>query len=80
MKFNNFGLALGKNLKFYTRTAKGLKIKVRKFLELNPMFVEVTGGKPVGGGGGLFTSPRPPSGIGFKETRNSYFCVTPKNH
>ena len=30
-KFNNLGLALGTNLKFYTKVEKGLKQKVRKF-------------------------------------------------
>ena len=47
-KFNNLGLALGLNLKFYTSVAKGLKLKVRKFLGLIPTFVEVTGEKLVG--------------------------------
>ena len=32
--------------------AKGLKLKVRKFWELFPTFVEVTGEKLGGGGGG----------------------------
>ena len=45
--FNNLGLALGTNLKFYNNVAKGLKLKVRKFWGLNPTFVEVTGEKPV---------------------------------
>ena len=36
------------NLKFYTSVAKGLKLKVRKFLGLVPSFVEVTGEKLVG--------------------------------
>ena len=45
LKFNNLELALGTNLKFYTSVAKGLKLKVRKFLGLIPMFVEVTGEK-----------------------------------
>ena len=48
-KFNNLGLALGTNLKFYTSVAKGLKLKVRKFWGPNPTFVEVTGEKLVGG-------------------------------
>ena len=48
-------------LKFYTGVAKGSKLKVRKFWELIPTFIEVTGGKLEGegvggGGGGLFTS------------------------
>ena len=30
-KFNNLGLVLGANLKFYTSVVKGLKLKVRKF-------------------------------------------------
>ena len=41
-KFNNLGLALGTNLKFYTKVAKGLKQKVRKFWDLIPTFAEVT--------------------------------------
>ena len=44
-KFNNLGLALGINLKFYTSLPKGLKLKVRKFLGLILTFVEVTGEK-----------------------------------
>ena len=39
-KFNNLGLAPGTNLKFCTSGAKGLKLKVRKFLLPNPTFVE----------------------------------------
>ena len=54
-RFNNLGLALGTNLKFYTSVAKRSKLKVRKFWELIPTFVEVTGEKLVGGG--LFTPP-----------------------
>ena len=46
-KFNNLGLALGANLKFYTSLSKGLKLKVRKFWGLIPTFVEVTGEKLV---------------------------------
>ena len=48
-KFNNLGLALGTNLKFYTSLSKGLKLKVRKFGGLTPLLVEVTGEKLVGG-------------------------------
>ena len=48
-KFNKFGLALGTNLKFYTTVTKELKVKVSKFLELVPTFVEVTREKLVGG-------------------------------
>ena len=55
-KFNNLGLALGTNLKFYTSVAKGLKLKVRKFWGLIPMFVEVRGEKLVEG---LFAPPLP---------------------
>ena len=47
-KFNNLGLALGTNLKFYTSLAKWLKLKVIKFRGLIPTFVEVTGEKLVG--------------------------------
>ena len=49
VKFNNLGLALDMVLKFYTSLAKGLKLKVRKFRGLIFMFVEITGGKLVGG-------------------------------
>ena len=42
-KFNNLGMALAMTLKFYTNVAKGLKLKVRKFWELRPAFVEVAG-------------------------------------
>ena len=44
-KSNNLGLALGTSLKFYTSVAKRSKLKVRKFWELIPTFVEVTGEK-----------------------------------
>ena len=54
-KFNNLGLALGTNLKFYTSLSKGLKLKVRRFWGLIPTFVEVTEEKLVGG------LPLPPS-------------------
>ena len=47
-KFNNLGLALGTNLKFYTSLSKGLKLKVRKFWGLISTFGEVTGEKLVG--------------------------------
>ena len=47
--FNNFGLALGMNLKFYISVVKGSKLKVRKFYGLIPTFVEVTGEKVVRG-------------------------------
>ena len=42
-RFNNLGLALSTNLKFYASVAKGLNLKVRKFWGLIPTFVEVTG-------------------------------------
>ena len=47
--FNNLGLALVTNLKFYTSVTKALKLKVRKFLGLVSAFIEVTGEKLVGG-------------------------------
>ena len=56
MKFNNLGLSLGTNVKIYTNVPKGLKLKVRKFWELIPTFVEVTGEKLEGG---LFAPPHP---------------------
>ena len=48
-KLSNLGLALGMTLKFYTSVSKGSKLKVRKFLELSPTLVEVTGKKLVEG-------------------------------
>ena len=57
-KFNNLELALGKNLKLYTTVAIGLKLKVRKFLGLIPVYVEVTGEKLVWGA--VFAPPPPP--------------------
>ena len=47
---------MGTNLKFYTSVAKGLKLKVRKFLGLISTFVEVAGEKLVGA---AFLTPRP---------------------
>ena len=49
-KFNDLGLALSTNLKFYASVAKRLKLKVRKFWELILTFAEVTEEKLVGGG------------------------------
>ena len=46
-KFNNLGLVLGINLKFYTSVGKGLELKVRNFGGLVPTSVEVTGEKLV---------------------------------
>ena len=57
-QFNNLGLDVGMDLKTYTSVAKGLKIKVRKFWEIIPIFVEVTGEKLIRGGGFL-TPPHP---------------------
>ena len=45
--FNNLGLALGVALKFYASVAKGFKLKVRRFWELNPTFGEDIGEKQV---------------------------------
>ena len=42
-KFNNFGLPPGMTLRFYTSMAKGLTLKVKKFVRLGSTFVEVTG-------------------------------------
>ena len=55
-KFNNFELALGTKLKFYTSVEKGLKLKFRKFWSLILTFVEVEG-KTGRGVGGLFAPP-----------------------
>ena len=47
-KFNNFGLALGMALTFYSSVAKGLKLNVRKLWGLIHTFVEIKGEKLVG--------------------------------
>ena len=57
------GLALGTAFKFYTSLAKGLKLKVKRFLGIKFTFVEVAGEKLVGGGGSL--SPPPLYWIGL---------------
>ena len=44
-RFNNLVLPLGKNLKFYSSVAKGLKLKVRKFWGLIPTFFRSSRGK-----------------------------------
>ena len=54
-KFNNVGLTLDMDLKVYTNMVKELKLKVRKFWGLIPMFVDVVREILVGvrwGGGG----------------------------
>ena len=55
-KFNNLGLALGTNLKFYNSVTKVLKVKVRKYWGVITTFVEITGKKLVGD---LFAPPSP---------------------
>ena len=47
-KFINLGMTLGTNFKFYTSMAKGLKLKVRKFLGLISTFVKTTSEKLIG--------------------------------
>ena len=49
VKFNNLKLALGMALKFNTKLAERLKLKVRKFWELIPINLGVIREKPVGG-------------------------------
>ena len=73
---NNLGLALGMTLKFYTSIGKGLKLKVRKFLRLIFLFVEVTGEKLVGGEGSFFApTPCHPKQVKGAST-NKTFSVT----
>ena len=55
-KFNNLGLALDTNLKFYTSVVKGLKLKFRKFGGLVSTLVEVTGENLVERGGPFCSS------------------------
>ena len=57
-KFNNLGLALDINLKYFNIVAKRLKLKVRKLWGLTPTVVEVTGKKLVGWA--FPTAPPPP--------------------
>ena len=60
---NKLGLSPGMKLTFYNSVAKALQLKVRKFLELNLTFVEVTGEELVRGWGGgwvgCFLDPHP---------------------
>ena len=56
-KFNNLGLALGTNLKFYTNVTKGLKLIVKKLWGLLATFAEFTEEKLLGGG--FLPSPPP---------------------
>ena len=42
-KFNNLRLPPGMTLRFYTSVAKGLTLKVKKFVRLGSTFVDVTG-------------------------------------
>ena len=67
-KFNNLGLALGMNLKFYASVAKA-----RKFWGLIPTFAEVGKKKLVGGG-----EAPPPSPIlnRFKIFHNQYYLFS----
>ena len=47
------------DLKFYTRVAKRLKVKPKKFSGLIHTFLKVTGEKLVGGGGHFAPLPSP---------------------
>ena len=47
-KFNNLGLVLGMALKFNTKLAERLKLKVRRFWEVIPLFEEVIREKLIG--------------------------------
>ena len=77
-KFNNLGLALGTNLKFYTSVAKGLKLKVRKFLGgANSYVCRSYRGKT---GRGPFCPPSLPSWIGLrKQLKQRYLSQLTKN-
>ena len=68
LKFNKLGLALGMALKFYSRVAKGLKLKVKKIGGLIPTFVEVTEGNWLVG----FLLP---SWIGLNKIRTWCDCI-----
>ena len=57
-KFNNLGLALGTNLKFYTSLSKGLKLKNQKVLGAN--FYVCRSYREKTGRGGAFWCPLPP--------------------
>ena len=48
-KINNLELALDMAMKFYANLAKRSKLKFRNFEEINPLFVDITNEKMVGG-------------------------------
>ena len=66
-KLNNLGLALNRELKFYTSVAIGLKLKVRKFLWLILSFAEVTEENVVGGSTPHLPLPPTPAWIGLRK-------------
>ena len=68
LKFNKLGLALGMALKFYSRVAKGLKLKVKKIGGLIPTFVEVTEGN-------WLVGVLLPSWIGLNKIRTWCDCI-----
>ena len=71
-KFNNYGLALGTNLKLYTSVGKGLKLKSQKYLGANSYICRSYWGKT---GRDLFVLPSP-SWVGLIDlhcTRNEFF-------
>ena len=76
VKFSNLGLALGMDLKYYSRVTKGLKLRA------NSTFVEVTGEKLVGEPFLLTPTPSPPIlnrvdifGNSFYFVLQNGFCV-----
>ena len=69
-KFNNFGLALGMTLKFYTSVSKGLRLKFEKFWGTYSTVCRSYKGKA--GMRSLFDSLSPSSWIGLKVNVNEH--------
>ena len=74
-KVNYLGLAKGMALKSYASVAKGLKLKVRKCWGLIPTFVEVTGGKLVGGPFCPPPSRYSENRVNLKLKAQKYICI-----
>ena len=74
-RISNSRLTLGMTFKLYTSVAKGLKLKVRKFLGLIPTFSEVTGEQLIGDG----SLSLAPAHLSILNRVNRFMCNKIKN-